>query len=281
MRLFFLFLLTILINTSSCRLNLFRPFALTRQVKSTNELNEKQDASNNSKSTDRSSQKSEKMSIDHLSTDHLVNDQESNEKVEHLSFGRAISQTISRIVNEIEIELENQIENHISQSKDESLKNNTEHQTELPVANSNIKRFDVKSNGTDSNEESSPVRHGHATTMNSILTSELPGKKLNDSKLLTKPSRFLSSTSSTSIISSPAPDKLLSSSFSNQKLKNNSTELTIKSLSGLRSKFRTFGSIFDFIVKAFDEFAEALISRTATLIINSFFDKVAETFLGI
>lgn len=71
-------------------------------------------------------------------------------------------------------------------------------------------------------------------------------------------------------------DSLSNSSLWNRR----SNELIPRHLHDLHSTFRTFDTIVDFLINAFDELAEAILSRGAALVINSLFDRASLFLLG-
>jgi len=234
----FLILLFISINSSLCNLNLFRPFALTRQVKS------------NENQGDEAIKLVNKMS----------NESEIKSSSEQ-SIGNTIGRTISRIVDEIEIELENQLETHVAHSKNESELLNNEAQLK--------------------DDLNSPVRHhDHATTMSPISEFRV-ASEINLATEGSQDASITNVTTSDKSVNSQTPSPSTMNSTSERTLRYLSNDVSTRDLSQLRSAFRTFGSIFDFLTQAFDEFAEAIISRTATMIINVFFDRMSKTFFGI
>lgn len=208
------------------------------------------------------------------------------------SIGKTISQTISRLVDEIEIELENQIENHLNQGRNESELN--ENRTN-PMADSNDASNQLS--GKKASSDLPANHHDHATTMSSISEIDSSSDRLSS----TASSTISFGTSTNKLSTSTSSDNMRSftvssndattfetptnSTSTNDRTTEVSNEVSIAKLNQLRLAFRTFGSIFEFIFElvtdVFDEFAEGIISRTATLILNAIFDKATQTFIGI
>lgn len=311
----FLFIVLLLINLSSCKLNLFRPFATVRQAKSAtaddlptepSKLANRPQSSIGQPTSESNDQPADKQPSDDEqsapSDSPLLDD-------EHLSFGQFLSRKISQAINEIEMKLEDQLMNSkVNESQIES-EHGLSIGIESPAAEqrkaqhgepvrpvgggTEIGSSASEINGTqlaakaasvgDSfglhNNESSTASNTASDTASSTASSSRPNSKVisnSDDPAQMDNWRSAATSNSTSTLLNGAPaDRALGA------LGDATNELSVKELTGLRSLFRTFGSMLDFMANAFDEFAEAIVSRSATLLINSFFDRASLFLLGI
>ena len=283
----FLFTVLILINLSSCKLNLFRPFASGRLVKSA--------AADSDLEPDKLPKlqpaKEQQPAVEQPTGDRPnepSNEEQSNSLQlddEQLSLGQFLSRKISQAINEIEMKLEDQLmNNNVNESQFEHSDGLLSElaPTERPVA-----------------EHHEPVRPASVGSEIGSAAGEIDGNQLavkTEAASSSDSRNNESSSTESKVTGTTYDDRPAESTFDEA---NNSTstalsvasvdralgvatnELSVGELTRLRSAFRTFGSILDFLVNVFDEFAEAIVSRSATLLINSFFDRTSMFLLGI
>ena len=291
----FLFTALILINLSSCRLNLFRPFASSRQVKSAAAADLEPDKLIKLQPTNENQQPFEQ--VNQTKPDARLNEQSSDgpsaqsfqpDDEQELSLGQFLSRKISQAINEIEMKLEDQlINNKVNESQFEnpdallSELQSAEHRepvrpvdtaSEIKSSNSSIDGSQLAVKTVEASSSGSP--DAHKKSNNESTSTET-------SRAADSEGRIDKSTSGRADNSTSTPTSVTSVASVDRALGEATTELSIKELSRLRSTFRTFSTILDFLINVFDEFAEAIVSRAATLLINSFFDRASLFLLGI
>ena len=265
----FLFTVFILINLSSGKLNLFRPFAAGRRVKSAGADSD--------------------LEPDKLSKLQPIEEQQSAEQPNRtkpaeqsnkepaddmqLSLGQFLSRKISQAINEIEMKLEDQLmSNNVNESQFAS-----------PDAPNELEPAAAERQAAAEHRE--PVRPAGAGNEIGSSNGEIDGNQLasnnesnstESSKVTSRPDESTFDRTTSNSTSTPP-----SVTTVDRALGEATTELSVKELTGLRSTFRTFSAIIDFFTTIFDEFAEAIVSRAATLLINSFFDRASLFLLGI
>ena len=314
----FLFIVLLLINHSSCKLNLFRPFAIVRQAKSATaaldlqpaepsklaSTSERQSVVEQPSPTESNDQPTNKQPSDEEqsapSNSHLLDD-------EQLSLCQFLSRKISQAINEIEMKLEDQLMNNKVNESQFEIEHGLLSGIESPAAAEQRKAkhgepvrpatvgsaTEIGSSASEINENQLDVKTEAASIGGSFgphnnessTASSTAGSRTNskmtgsagrtDDPAFARTDNWRSATTSNSTSTPPLGTPM------DHALGEATNELSVKELTGLRSLFRTFGSVLDFLINAFDEFAEAIVSRSATLLINSFFDRASLFLLGI
>lgn len=283
MKIYNLFIFFILIASSSSKLNLFRPFALNRQTKAINEqINTK--TNDQSKDQLKDQQSDEKLNqTQSIESNQLVTNSTKTDEEEHQSLGQLISRAISRAINEIELELENRINHEVNEipfeldqqtKTDEGQKKNeikAKQQVNDQTNNSSFIKKDEFNKLNVSSIGINNISNDNSTKQDLIANFKISSNLMNSTKIDTSSNKIDTNNSISSLTKSKStiePIKV-------------SNELAVREMTRLRSVLRTFGTIWDHIKDAFDELAESVVSRTATVILNAAFDRLSSLLFGI